>query len=164
MAASFPPVPDTNTRMTTESATARIRSIFRTRGVSASTLVLMVMASASCSKSPAPATSVLDDPAAGWTFVITVAPDHLRMVRPATFTLNITGSDRKPVENAQVTGSLNMTLMDMGTTAVKFQPKGNGVYEVTVSGFDMSGPWKIAIDVVWNRMHAHKVFPITVFD
>jgi nitrogen fixation protein FixH len=86
------------------------------------------------------------------------------MVRPATFTLRITDSAGKPVENAQVTGSLNMTLMDMGKTAVKFQSEGNGVYEVTVSSFDMSGPWEIAIDAVQNRMHAHKVFPVTVFD
>jgi len=72
------------------------------------------------------------------------------MVRPATFTLRITDSAGKPVENAQVTGSLNMTLMDMGKTAVKFQSEGNGVYEVTVSSFDMSGPWEIAIDAVQN--------------
>jgi hypothetical protein len=43
-----------------------------------------------------------------------------------------------------------MTLMDMGKTAVKFQSEGNGVYEVTVSSFDMSGPWEIAIDAVQN--------------
>ncbi len=57
-----------------------------------------------------------------------------------------------------------MTLMDMGKTAVKFQSDGNGVYEVMVPSFDMSGPWEIAVDAVQNRMHVHKVFPVTVFD
>jgi nitrogen fixation protein FixH len=86
------------------------------------------------------------------------------MVRPTTFTLHITDSAGKPVENAQVTGSLNMTLMDMGKTAVKFRAQGNGVYEVTVPSFDMAGPWDIAIDAAHKGMHAHKVFPVTVFD
>ena len=150
--------------MTTESTPARIRSIRLSRRIGVSTLVLIGIALTSCSKSPAPATSVLDDPAAGWSLVLTVAPDHPRMVRPATFTLNITDSAGRPVENATVTGSLNMTLMDMGKTAVKFPSKGNGVYEVTVPSFDMSGPWEIAIDAVQNRIHAHKVFPVTIFD
>jgi nitrogen fixation protein FixH len=86
------------------------------------------------------------------------------MVRPATFTQHITDSAGKPVENAQVTGSLNMTLMGMGKTAVKFQSKGNGVYEVTVPSFDMSDPWEIAVEAMQNNMHAHKVFLVTVFD
>ena len=86
------------------------------------------------------------------------------MVRPATFTLDITDSAGKPVENAQVTGSLNMTLMGMGKTAVKFQSKGNDVYEVTVPSFDMSDPWEIAVEAMQNNMHAHKVFLVTMFD
>lgn len=120
----------------------------------------MVIALTSCSMRPA----LSDDPAPGWALILTVAPEHPRMVRPATFILHITDSAGKPIENAQVAGSLNMTLMDMGRAALKFQSKGNGAYEVTVSSFDMSGPWEIAIDAVQNRMHAHKVFPVTVFD
>jgi nitrogen fixation protein FixH len=152
--------------MSTESAGARTRSIRRPRrvGVSASALALIAIALTGCRNSAAPSTSVSDDTAAGWTLVLTVAPDHPRMVRPATFTLHITDSAGNPVENAQVTASLNMTLMDMGKTALKFQSKGNGVYEVTVPSFDMSGPWKIAVEAVQNRIHAHKVFPVTVFD
>jgi nitrogen fixation protein FixH len=150
--------------MTTESADARTRSIRLSRRVGVSALVLIAISLTSCSKGPAPSTSASDDTTAGWTLVLTVAPDHPRMVRPATFTLNLTDNSGKPVENAQVTGSLNMTLMDMGETAVKFQSKGNGVYEVTVPSLDMSGPWEIAIDAVQNRMYAHKVFRVTVFD
>jgi nitrogen fixation protein FixH len=150
--------------MTTESPPARTRSIFRSRGVSVSALVLVIIALTDCSKSSPPSIPALDDAAAGWALVLRVAPDHPRMVRPATFTLHVTDGAGKPVENAQVTGSLNMTLMDMGKTAVKFQSRENGVYEVTVPSFDMSGPWEIAIDVVQDRMHAHKIFPVAVFD
>ena len=150
--------------MTTESAGAKTRSIPQSGRVGVSALVLIALTLTSCNKSPAPSTSASDDTAAGWTLVLTVAPEHPRMVRPATFTLHMTDSAGKPVENAQVTGSLNMTLMDMGKTALKFQSKGNGVYEVTVPSFDMSGPWEIAVEAVQNNIHAHKVFPVTVFD
>jgi nitrogen fixation protein FixH len=141
-----------------------MRSIRQSGRVGVSALVLVATALTGCGKSPAPSTSASDDTAAGWTLVLTVAPEHPRMVRPASFSLRITDSADKPVENAQVTGSLNMTLMDMGKTALKFQSKGNGVYEVTVPSFDMSGPWEIAVDAVQNRIHGHKVFPVTVFD
>lgn len=134
--------------MTTERAGATTRSICRSRRVGVSALVLVAIALTNCSKSAAPSTSASDDTAAGWTFVFAVAPDHPRMVRPATFTLHITDSAGKPVENAQVTGSLNMTLMDMGKSAVKVQSKGNGVYEVTVPSFDMSGS-------MGNRSRSH---------
>ena len=86
------------------------------------------------------------------------------MVRPATFAVHITDSAGRPVENAQVSGLLNMTLMDMGTTTVKFEPKGNGDYEATVPGFDMSGPWELTIDAMQGAIRARKVFPVTVFD
>ena len=150
--------------MSTEATGTRTRSTHRTRGAVVSVLVLICVALTGCRKSPAGSTSASDDTAAGWTVVLTVAPDHPRTVRPATFTLNITEGAGRPVDNAQVTGLLNMTLMDMGKTAVKFQPKGNGVYQVTVPSFDMSGPWEIAIDAVQNRMHAHRVFPVTILD
>ena len=86
------------------------------------------------------------------------------MVRPATFAVHITDSAGRPVENAQVTGSLNMTLMDMGRTAVKFTPKGNGDYEATVRSFDMSGPGDLTIEASQGAIRARRVFPVTVFD
>jgi nitrogen fixation protein FixH len=141
-----------------------MRSIFRPRSVSVSALVLFAITLTSCSRNPAPPTLASNDNAAGWALVLKVSPDHPRMVRPATFTLHITDSAGKPVENAQVTGSLTMTLMDIGKTAVKFQSQGNGVYEVTVPSFDMSGPWEITIDAAQNNGHARRAFPVTVFD
>jgi len=86
------------------------------------------------------------------------------MVRPATFAVHITDSAGRPVENAQVTGSLNMTLMDMGTTTVKFVSKGNGDYEATMPSFDMSGPWELTIEALQGAVRARRVFPVTVFD
>ncbi|HEY4930767.1 MAG TPA: FixH family protein [Terriglobales bacterium] len=70
----------------------------------------------------------------------------------------------KPVENAQVTGALTMTMMDMGKTAVKFGPKGNGDYQATVPSFDMSGPWDLTVDAAQGPLHSRRVFQVTVFD
>ena len=86
------------------------------------------------------------------------------MVRPATFALHITDSAGRPVESARVSGSLNMTVMDMGTTAVKFASKGNGDYDAIVPSFDMFGPWELTIDAMQGAIRARKVFPVTVFD
>ena len=86
------------------------------------------------------------------------------MVRPATFSVHITDTAGKPVENAHVTGSLNMTLMDMGKTSVKFEPKGDGDYEATVPSFDMSGPWQLVIDAAQGALSAHQVFQVIIFD
>jgi nitrogen fixation protein FixH len=86
------------------------------------------------------------------------------MVRPATFALHIADGAGKPVENAQATGSFTMTLMDMGKTAVKFEPKGNGDYVATLPSFDMSGPWELTVDATQGTVHARKVFQVTVSD
>jgi nitrogen fixation protein FixH len=99
-----------------------------------------------------------------WQLELKVEPDHPRMVRPATFTLHISDASGYPIEAAQVTGSLNMTLMDMGKTEVKFERKGHGDYQATVKSFDMSGPWEIAIDAVDGATKAHKRFQFTVLD
>ncbi len=86
------------------------------------------------------------------------------MVRPATFTVHILDSAGKPVENAQVTGSLNMMLMDMGKNEVKFESKGNGDYQAVVPSFDMSGPWALTVDAVQGTVRARKIFQVNVFD
>jgi len=121
-----------------------------------------ILMSGCSKKTPAPATS--KEATAAWTLALKVSPDRPRMVRPATFAVHIADNAGKPLDNAQVTGSLNMTLMDMGTTALKFAPKGNGDYEATVPGFDMSGPWELTVDATQGALHAHKVFPFTVYD
>jgi len=101
---------------------------------------------------------------AGLKLELTVTPDDPRMVRPATFSVHITDSAGKPVENARATGSLNMVLTDMGKIEVHFDPKGNCDYEATVKSFDMSGPWELSVDTVQSTVRAHKVFQFTVLD
>ena len=86
------------------------------------------------------------------------------MVRPVTFAIHIADTAGKPVENAQLAGSLSMTLMNMGKTAVKFKSKGNGDYEATVPSFDMSGPWELTVDASQGTLHSHAAFQVTVFD
>jgi len=78
--------------------------------------------------------------------------------------MHLTDRDGKPIEHATVTGSLNMVLMDMGKTELKFGPKGNGNYEATVTGFDMSGPWELIADAARGPVHVHKVFQFIVLD
>ena len=124
-------------------------------------MFLLAALASGCSKSVPAAPTASNS---GWKLDLKVAPDHPRMVRPVTFTVHITDSAGKPVENAQLTGSLNMTLMDMGKTPVKFGPKGNGDYEAIVPSFDMSGPWELTVDATRGTLHADKIFPVTVID
>ena len=93
-----------------------------------------------------------------------IAPDHPSMTKPMTFTLHITDDHGQPVNDATVNGALTMKLMDMGTTKVAFSPKGNGDYEASMKGVDMSGPWGLAIDVAQGTTHAKKDFDVTISD
>ena len=93
-----------------------------------------------------------------------VSPDHPRMVKPMTFTLHITDEHAQPVNAAEVNGALTMKLMDMGTTQLKFAPKGNGDYEAAMPSMDMSGPWNLAVDASQGPVHAKKSFEFTVYD
>ena len=126
-------------------------------------LACAVLTITACSKK-GPTAGVSTEAASAWTLALTVAPDHARMVRPATFSVHIADSSGKPVENAQLTASLNMTLMDMGRTELKFEPKGNGDYAAAVSSFDMSGPWELTVEAAQGPVHVHKTFQFTVFD
>jgi nitrogen fixation protein FixH len=123
----------------------------------ATILFLLAAFAIGCSK---PAQS----PATAWTLALKVDPDHPRMVRPATLTLHIADRKGAALDGAQVTGSLNMTLMNMGKTEVKFEPQGHGDYAARFRGFDMSGPWELTVDAWQGSITAHKVFPVTIFD
>jgi len=122
----------------------------------------VILASGCSKKASSPAAS--NESTAGWTLVLTVAPAHPRMVRPATLSLHIADSNGKPVENARLTASLTMTFMDMGKTELKFEPKGRGGYAASVQNFDMSGPWELTVDAVQGAVQVHKTFQFTVYD
>jgi hypothetical protein len=109
---------------------------------------------------PSPASSETSP----WHMDLKVSPDHPRMVRPLTFTLHITDDHAQPVNDAEVNGALTMKLMDMGTTQLKFAPKGNGDYEAAMKSMDMSGPWNLAVDASQGPVHARKSFEFTVYD
>ena len=93
-----------------------------------------------------------------------IVPDHPSMTKPLTFTLHITDDHGLPVNDATVNAALTMKLMDMGTTKLAFSPKGNGDYEASAKGVDMSGPWNLAIGVAQGRAHAQKDFEVTISD
>ena len=93
-----------------------------------------------------------------------VSPDHPRMVKPLTFTLHITDDHAQPINGAEVNGALTMKEMNMGTTQVKFVPKGNGDYEAAMKSMDMSGPWNLAVDASHGQVRAKKSFAFTVYD
>lgn len=99
-----------------------------------------------------------------WHMDLKVSPDHPRMVRPLTFTLHITDEHAQPVNDAEVNGALTMKEMNMGTTQIKFAPKGNGDYEAAMKSMDMSGPWNLAVDASQDPVHAKKSFAFTVYD
>ena len=109
---------------------------------------------------PSPASSETSP----WHMDLKVSPDHPRMVKPMTFTLHIADEHAQPVNGAEVNGALTMKLMDMGTTQLKFAPKGNGDYEASMKSMDMSGPWNLAVDASQGPVRAKKSFEFTVYD
>jgi len=86
------------------------------------------------------------------------------MVKPITFTMHITDEHAQPVNAAEVNGALTMKEMDMGTTQVKFAPKGNGDYEASMKSMDMSGAWNLAVDASQGPVRTKKSFEFTVYD
>jgi hypothetical protein len=126
------------------------------RALSTATILFLLAALATGCSKPAPT--------AAWTLALRVDPDHLRMVRPATFTVHIADGTGSAVDAVRVTGSLNMTLMNMGKTDVIFEPQGHGDYAANLKGFDMSGPWELTVDASQGAIKAHKVFQVTIFD
>jgi nitrogen fixation protein FixH len=104
------------------------------------------------------------DSASPWRLELKISPDHPSMTKPMTFQIHLADERGQPVNDAQVSGALTMKVMDMGTTALKFSPKGNGDYEASTKGMDMSGPWNLAVDVANGSAHAKKNFDVTVFD
>jgi len=136
-------------------------------------LILIVLTAVGCSTRENPAATatsepssarVSDDSTAGWKLDLRVAPERPRMVRPAVFSLHLTDQLGTSVESATVIGSLNMVLMDMGRTELKFEPKGHGNYEAAIPSFDMSGPWELTIDPAQGSAKASKHFQFTVLD
>lgn len=148
------------------------RGPIRFRILGGAALTVLILLAADCSnKGATEGAPVQSSPAkaagestTGWKLDLKVSPERPRMVRPATLTVHIVDSAGKPVENAEVTGSLNMMLMDMGKNEVKFESKGNGDYEAEVPGFDMSGPWSLVIEAVKGDARAGKAFQVNVFD
>jgi nitrogen fixation protein FixH len=102
--------------------------------------------------------------ASPWHVDLKVSPDHPRMVRPLTLTLHITDDHAQPVTDAEVNGALTMKEMNMGTTQLKFAPKGNGDYEAAMKSMDMSGLWSLAVDALQGPVHAKMSFAFTVYD
>jgi nitrogen fixation protein FixH len=147
--------------MNTDSARPGFK-MFRLSHIVGVIVLTLILTAAGCSQKTPSAPAAASN--SGWKLDLKVTPDHPRMVRPVTFSVHIAGTADKPVENVQLTGSLTMTLMDMGKTAVKFDSKGNGDYQATVPSFDMSGPWELTVEAAQGALHARKAFQITVFD
>jgi YtkA-like len=104
------------------------------------------------------------DSASRWRMELKISPDHPSMTKPITFAIHVADERGQPVNDAQVSGALTMKVMDMGTTTLKFAPKGSGNYEASMKSVDMSGPWNLAVGVVEGNVHAKKNFDVTVFD
>jgi|HubBroStandDraft_5_1064220.scaffolds.fasta_scaffold28675_4 hypothetical protein len=95
---------------------------------------------------------------------LTVSPEHPSMTKPITFQVHLADAQGQPVNDAQVNGALTMKIMDMGTTQLKFEPKGNGSYEASSKSLDMSGPWSLAVDARQGGTESKQVFDVNIFD
>jgi nitrogen fixation protein FixH len=95
---------------------------------------------------------------------LAVSPDHPSMTKPIMFRVHVTGANGEPVTNADVSGALTMKIMDMGTTQLKFTPKGGGEYETSSKSLDMSGPWGLVITAKEGVATAKQSFDVNVSD
>lgn len=86
------------------------------------------------------------------------------MTKPITLQVQVTNTQGQPVRDAQVSGALTMKVMDMGTTQLKFEPKGNGSYAASIKGLDMSGPWSLSVDAKQGGSESRQSFDVNVFD
>jgi nitrogen fixation protein FixH len=86
------------------------------------------------------------------------------MTKPIVFDVHVENPQGQPVNDAQVTGSLSMKLMDMGATPLTFTPKGDGDYEALVKDADMSGPWSLVVKASQGRANVEQSFDVTVGD
>ncbi len=172
MAALFPSVQGTNTGMITNATRSANWFRLACRSAGSSAFLLLILCAAGCSNDR-PSASTTAQPARataspalenGWTLSLKTVPDHPRMVRTTVFTLHIADNRGMPIQNAHVSGVLNMTLMDMGATEAKFEPAGHGDYETSVKGFDMSGPWELSVDATQGTVRRHQVFQLAVVD
>lgn len=95
---------------------------------------------------------------------LATSPDHPSMTKPVTFKVHVTAANGQPVSDAEVNGELTMKIMDMGTTQLKFTPKGSGDYEASAKSLDMSGPWGLVITAKQGGATAKQSFDVNVSD
>lgn len=69
------------------------------------------------------------------------APDAASLT---TIELHLSDSEGLPIEQAQVMPSARMTNMEMNTSMIFVQPRGQGTYIVQLKLY-MAGPWEIDI-------------------
>ena len=86
------------------------------------------------------------------------------MTKPITFKVHVTAANGQRVSDAEVNGALTMKIMDMGTTQLKFTPKGSGDYEASSKSLDMSGPWALVITAKQGGTTAKQSFDVNISD
>lgn len=103
-------------------------------------------------------------PAGPLRLTLKISPEHPSMTKPIVFDVHVENPQGQPVNDAQVTGSLSMKLMDMGATPLTFTPKGDGDYEALVKDADMSGPWSLVVKASQGSASVEQSFDVTVGD
>ena len=87
------------------------------------------------------ATIHIDAPAVMQAHLASTAPDSASLT---TVELHLSDSQGLPIEQAQVMPSARMTNMNMTTSTILIQPRGQGTYIVQLQLY-MAGPWEIDI-------------------
>ncbi len=87
------------------------------------------------------ATIHIDAPAVMQARLDSTAPDPSSLT---TIELHLSDSQGLPIEQAQVMPSARMTNMNMNTSTILVQPRGQGTYIVQLKLY-MAGPWEIDI-------------------
>ncbi len=91
---------------------------------------------------PAPATK---EPDTGLKVTLNTPPDSVKMGKN-TLDISILDPSGKSVTGAKVTGTVEMTSMDMGVTKPKARETKDGHY-LTPVVFSMKGPWRVTLTV-----------------
>jgi hypothetical protein len=92
---------------------------------------------------------------------LTTEPPKPLMNQNVKLRLKVADPGGKPVNDATVTASLTMPLMDMGKNEVKLQGIGNGQYEGTAK-FTMAGPWNVVVTASSEGKSVQQTIPLAV--
>jgi hypothetical protein len=124
-------------------------------------LIFLLLVLAGCKPEPERPPKPKTAPPSPWRMVLETEPAKLRMNQPARFHVRLEDQGGKAVSGAQVQGSLNMPLMDMGKNEFPMAQIADGQY-VGSSKMSMAGPWELVVTAKRDSQVGKQTFDLRV--